>query len=103
MKALLDKRQGRELYWIRPDSEVVDQIAALPSKALESFREVLALLEIAPETGRLCNDEVPDGLRDVVFGPGKQGTLTYLLLVDQREVHLLRLIWVDLDEDDPAT
>ncbi|HJP76582.1 MAG TPA: hypothetical protein VJ914_20095 [Pseudonocardiaceae bacterium] len=89
------------MYWIRPDDEVADQIAALPSKALEPFAEVLALLEVAPEAGLLCNDEKPDGLRDVLFGPNKEGKLTYLLLVDQREVHLLRLIWVDLGEDHP--
>lgn len=84
------------MYWIRPDPEVVDQIAALPSKALEPFAEVLALLEVAPSAGLPCNDEKPDGLRDALFGPTKQGKLTYLLLEDQREVHLLRLIRVDL-------
>lgn len=90
------------MYWIRPDDEVADQIAALPAKALEPLAEVLALLEVAPEAGLLCNAEKPDGLRDVLFGPDKEGKLTYLLLVDQREVHLLRLIWVDLGEGQPG-
>ncbi|HEY4456581.1 MAG TPA: hypothetical protein VGN81_19885 [Pseudonocardiaceae bacterium] len=87
------------MYWIRPDPEVVDQIAALPSKALEPFADALALLEVVPTAGLLCNDEKPDGLRDVLFGPTKQGKLTYLLLEDQREVHLLRLIWLDVGDD----
>jgi hypothetical protein len=87
------------LYWIRADPEVVDQIAALPSKALEPFAEVLALLEVAPHAGLLHNNEKPDGLRNVLFGPDTEGKLTYLLLEDQREVHLLRLVWIELGGD----
>ena len=90
------------MYWIRPDDQVVDQISALPPKALDPFAEVLALLEVAPHAGLLLNEAKPDVLRDVLFGPDTQGKLTYLLLEDQREVHLLRLVWIDLDEDDPG-
>lgn len=87
------------MYAIRPDAEVVDQIDALPVKALEPFAEVLAMLAVAPGNGALYNENIPDGLRNVVFGPNKEGKVTYLLLEDQREVHLLRLLWIDLDED----
>ncbi len=58
------------------------------------------MLAVAPGNGSLYNENIPDGLRNVVFGQSREGKVTYLLLDDQREVHLLRLLWIDLDDDD---
>jgi hypothetical protein len=33
-------------------------------------------------------------MRELVFGPDGIGTITYLLLEDQREVHLLVVQWL---------
>ena len=33
-------------------------------------------------------------MRELTFGPEGQGTITYLLLDDQREVHVLVVQWL---------
>ncbi|HEX3783424.1 MAG TPA: DUF6247 family protein [Pseudonocardiaceae bacterium] len=91
MMALINNGLGRQMYRIVPDAEVIDQIAALPAKALPLFAETIEVPRLVPKNGSLLHSANPDGLREVFFGPG--GKLTYLVLEDQREVHLLRLVW----------
>lgn len=87
------------MYRIISDAPVDDQIAALPAKALQFCAEAFVVLRLAPETGVLYNLRKPDGLRVLHFGPDGEYAIVYLILLDQREVHLLRILWVDLEQD----
>jgi hypothetical protein len=61
------------------------QVAALPLDALE----------VAPANGRPYNADHPERpMRELVFGPRGEGTITYLLLDEAREVHILLVQWV---------
>jgi hypothetical protein len=83
------------VYRVITDSAAVDQIAALPTSALRYYAEALGVLELAPEGGRLYNEDKPDApMRELVFGAAGQGTITYLLLEREREVHVLVVQWV---------
>jgi hypothetical protein len=53
------------------------------------------VLELVPRNGRPYNAEMPDGpMRELLFGDGGQGTITYLVLEQQREVHVLLVQWL---------
>jgi hypothetical protein len=83
------------VYRIITDGAALDQIAALPASALHHCAEALLLLEIAPERGRPYNEDKPDApMRELVFGTAGQGTITYLLLERERDVHVLVVQWV---------
>lgn len=83
------------MYRVVVDSAAIEQIAALPTDALPFYAEVLDVLELAPSGGRPYNDDKPDGpMRELVFGATGEGTVTYLLLEQQREVHVLLVQWV---------
>jgi hypothetical protein len=81
------------LYRVVTDSEAAEQIAALPAEALPSFAEAFGVLELTPWNGRPYNESKPDGeMRELVFA--YWGTVTYLVLEQQREVHILLVQWV---------
>jgi hypothetical protein len=83
------------LYRTITDSTVRDQVAALPAEALSSYAEALSMLELAPWNGRPYHDAKPDGnMRELVFGKQGDGTVRYLILEHQREVHVLLVQWV---------
>jgi hypothetical protein len=84
------------MYRLVPDTDSAEQIAALPSIAVPHFAQALDVLELVPgSAGRPYNADKPDGsMRELTFGPDGQGTITYLLLEDQREVHLLVVQWL---------
>jgi hypothetical protein len=49
---------------------------------------------LVPWNGRPYNQDKPDGnMRELVFGPGGSGTVTYLILEDQRRVDVLLVQW----------
>ena len=80
------------MYRVVVDSAAIEQIAALPTEALPFYAEVL---ELAPSGGRPYNDDLPEGpMRELVFGATGEGTVTYLLLEQQREVHVLLVQWI---------
>ncbi|MPZ00718.1 MAG: hypothetical protein GEU97_22630 [Actinophytocola sp.] len=82
------------MYSVVTDSEVVSQLKALPADALRSYDDAVLVLELAPWNGRSYNDEKPDcSMRELVFDNGF-GTITYLILEDQREVHVLVVQWL---------
>lgn len=86
------------MYRIVPDLAADEQVERLPEIALLGYAEALALLEIAPQRGHPYNAALPDGpMRQIVFGPSGQGIVTYLVLDEQREVHVLLVDWIDLD------
>jgi hypothetical protein len=87
------------LYRIVSGPQFDDQIAALPAEALRFCAEAFDVLRLVPEKGLLYNERKPDGLRVLKFGPDRDYEIIYLILLDQREVHPLRLLWVDLEND----
>jgi hypothetical protein len=89
------------VYRVVPDTETSEQIAALPVTALPALMEALEVLSLAPQSaGRPYNADKPDGgMRELFFGPEGAGSITYLLLEHQREVHLLVVQWLDLTGD----
>ena len=83
------------MYRIVPDPVTYDQVAALPQEALRSYAEVLATLVLTPWNGRPQHRDNPDAaVRRWSFGPGAAGQVIYLILEDQREVHLLLVQWL---------
>lgn len=75
------------MYRLRTYEEAMEQIAALPDKALEHYSQVI---------GDPYNMSNPDGaMRQLVFGPGGNGMVTYLVLDDQLRVDVLRVLWSD--------
>lgn len=83
------------MYRVVVDDAVVEQVAALPAEALLFYADVLEVLEVAPSGGRPYNADKPEGpMREFVFGAHAEGTVTYLLLEPQREVHVILVQWV---------
>jgi hypothetical protein len=82
------------VYALETDAEVIDQIAALPTSALPSYAELMALLEVAPWSGESYNRQRPDAnMRSHPFGTSGEGLAIYLILEDQRRVIVLRVLW----------
>lgn len=72
----------------------MEQVAALPVEALDSYLQVLTTLALTPWAGTPQHVDNPDGaLRRWAFGDGGAGQVVYLILDEQREVHLLLVRW----------
>ncbi|PSL57116.1 hypothetical protein B0I31_10293 [Saccharothrix carnea] len=83
------------MYRIVPDAATLEQVAALPVEALSAYAEVLAVLELQPWNGRPQHEDNPSAaVRYWSFGPERAGQVVYLILEDQREVHLLLVQWL---------
>ena len=83
------------MYFIVPDPATVEQVAALPIEALPSYAEILSVLELKPWSGGPQHEGNPEGaVRYWLFGPGNAGQVVYLVLEQQREVHLLLVQWL---------
>jgi len=71
-----------------------EQVAALVAEALPCYAEAFGVLELL-WNGRPHNDDKLDGpIRELVFGANGEGTVTYLILEDQRRVDVLLVQWV---------
>lgn len=82
------------MYRVITHPDALEQIEALPAEALSAYAEAFGVLELAPMNGRLYNRAKPDGLRELVFGARGEGTVTYLILERQREVHVVLVQWI---------
>jgi hypothetical protein len=83
------------VYTVITYSDVLEQIAALPTDALSFYAEAFGLLELVPWNGRPYNEDKPDRpMRELVFGAHGEGTITYLILEQQREVHVILVQYV---------
>lgn len=82
------------MYSVDIDSEVDEQISALPAAALPSFAELMVLLEVAPWSGNAYNRKRPEAnMRTQTFGNDHEGLVIYLVIEDQRRVSVVRVIW----------
>ena len=83
------------MYRIIPDAAVFDQLAVLPEEFLGGYLAVLDALELVPWNGAPQHKDNPDGaMRTWPFGPGGAAFAVYMILEDQREVHMLTIQWV---------
>lgn len=83
------------MYQIVVYPEAAEQIDALPDEALAGYAEVHAVLEVKPWAGNPHYDGNPDAeVRRWAFGPGQAGHVVYLILEEQREVHVLMVQWL---------
>jgi hypothetical protein len=82
------------LYRVEHDPAVVEQLDALPLDALTGYAQAHEVMGLVPWNGRPYNRDKPDGnMRELVFGPGGRGTVTYLILEDQQRVDVLLVQW----------
>ncbi|GAA1007265.1 hypothetical protein Aple_017690 [Acrocarpospora pleiomorpha] len=59
--------------------------------------EVLAVLGVAPRSGKSLNKNNPNAnILTLAFGPEKQGMVTYMVLEDRRHVEILKVMWLGL-------
>lgn len=83
------------MYRVRTYPEAREAIAGLPEVALAGYVEVLEVMKLVPWSGESINKANPGGeVRQVVFGPGGRGMVTYLVLEDQQLVDVLEVQWV---------
>lgn len=85
------------MYRVITYPEALEQIDALPLDALSCYAETFGVLELAPYNGRLYNQDKPDGMRELVFGAGGRGTVTYMILDHVDEVHVMLVQWIGDD------
>jgi hypothetical protein len=83
------------VYKIEIYPDALDQIGALSVAAQRILSEVLAAIQLVPWNGPSASEQNPDGaLRRFLFGPEGAGMVTYLVLDDQREVHVVQVLWI---------
>jgi hypothetical protein len=83
------------LYRLVREDSFLDEVAHLPAEALLGLQETLLAIQLTPWNGKPQHRDNPDGaVRRWLFGPGLAGQVVYLILEDQREVHLLLVQWV---------
>jgi len=83
------------VYRVRIYPEARDAIASLPGVALAGYAEALGVMKLVPWSGESINKVNPGGeVRQLVFGPGARGMVTYLVLEDQQLVDVLEVQWV---------
>jgi len=83
------------VYRVITYPDALDQIAALPAAALVGYAGVFDVLEVAPWNGPPQNTSNPEGaLRRWVFGPGTARHVVYLILEQQRAVHVVLVQWL---------
>lgn len=80
------------MYRLNLDPIAEEQINAVPEGALRPLAELFTLLETAPWSGQPFNPSNPRG-NMLTHAFGERGLATYLVLEEQREVHVLRVEW----------
>lgn len=82
------------MYKIEVYPDARDQMAGLSTLAQNKLSEALEVIELVPWNGQPVNKQNPDGaLRQFLFGPFGAGMVTYLVLEDQRQVHVVKVMW----------
>lgn len=79
--------------------EAAEQLAALPSHLLVDYARVLDAIADAPWDGAPQNANNPHAeVRRWLFGPLGVAQVLYLVLDREREVHVLRVVWLELPD-----
>lgn len=82
------------MYRVIVYPDAAEQIAALPDFALKAYAAVTSVLELTPWSGKPQHEQNPDGaVRRWMFGPTGAGHVVYLVLEEQREVHVALVQW----------
>jgi hypothetical protein len=82
------------VYTVEPYPEAEEAIAALPQAASAGYRDAVEVIRLVPWNGRPYVSTKPDGsMRQLVFGQGGYGMVTYLVLEDEQRVDVLRVQW----------
>lgn len=88
------------MYRVVTYPEASGQIAELPGHLLLDYARALDALAAAPWDGMSHNSNNPDAeVRRWLFGPLGVGQVLYLVLECEREVHVLRVVWLELPDD----
>jgi len=88
------------VYRVVTYPEASDQIDELPPHLLGDYARALDVLAAAPWDGPPHNANNPDAeVRRWLFGPLGVGQVLYLVLEREREVHVLRVVWLELPDD----
>ena len=81
------------MYLVDTRGEAMEQIEALPAKALVPLAEALVVLRIIPWNGDSINESNPEApVRTLPFGG--LGLITYLVVEAERQVDVLRVQWL---------
>jgi hypothetical protein len=81
-------------YELDVDPDARTQIMALPTHALTSLADAMAMLELTPWNGAPLHKDNPGGaVRTLPFGLA--GMITYLILDDLQRVDVLNVVWMD--------
>lgn len=84
------------MYRVVTYPEARDQIVALPDEGLANYAETLETLKVEPWSGPPHYHRNPYGaVRYRLFGRDHAGQVIYLILERDREVHMLRVLWID--------
>ena len=79
--------------------EAAEQLAALPAHLLADYARVLDAITVAPWDGAPHTANNPDAeVRRWLFGPLGMAQVLYLVLDREREVHVLRVVWLELPD-----
>lgn len=82
------------MYRLVTHDQAREQVTALPSESLSSYAETLGVMKLMPWNGRPLNEANPDGpVRQLIFGPGGFGLVTYLIIERDRRVDVLEVQW----------
>ncbi|WP_037077334.1 hypothetical protein [Pseudonocardia spinosispora] len=88
------------MYHVITYPEASDQIAALPVHLLPDYAQALDALASTPWQGMSHNSNNSDAeVRRWLFGPLGVGQVIYLVLEREHEVHVLRVVWLELPGD----
>lgn len=88
------------MYRVVTYPEASDQIDELPPHLLGDYARAVDAVAAAPWEGAPHNANNPDAeVRRWLFGPLGVGQVLYLVLEREREVHVLRVVWLELPDD----
>jgi hypothetical protein len=81
-------------YELDVDPDARSHIMALPTHALTSLAEAMAMLELTPWNGAPLHKDNPGAaVRTLPFG--RFGMIIYLILGDLQRVDVLNVVWMD--------
>ena len=82
------------MYPVEPYPEAEAAIAALAEAARNGYDDAVKVMQLVPWNGQPYVASKPDGsMRQLIFGPGGAGPVTYLILEDQQRVDVLQVDW----------